>query len=108
MCLKRSKSHEQEFDARSSSLDGRVAVMTGAGALGKAIVTELRERGTVYRVHIAARMSCAWTFQPLGNRQMVSHVVETGWTPRYPRIECRLSVRCPLHKFPDAEWNRLP
>lgn len=66
---------------RCSSLDGRVALVTGAaGGLGKAIVTQLRERSAeVHGVNIAAEDILRVDLSAAdGNRQIVSHVVETA------------------------------
>ncbi|MGY4408357.1 3-hydroxybutyrate dehydrogenase [Bradyrhizobium sp. LB7.1] len=104
-----SKSHGQTSNARGS-LEGRVALVTGAAAgLGKAIVTELRERGaSVHGVDIAgddvlhADLSTAE-----GNRHVVSQVLETAGRLDILILNAGCQFVAPLHQFPDADWIRL-
>ncbi|TYL70917.1 SDR family oxidoreductase [Bradyrhizobium cytisi] len=100
----------QRSDAHGWSLEGRVALVTGAaGGLGKAIVAELHERGAV--VHGAdiagegvfnADLSTA-----SGNREMVAHVLSTAGRLDILVLNARCQFVSPLDQFPDAEWDRL-
>lgn len=105
-----SKSYEQHARARGYSLEGRVALVTGAaGGLGKAIVNELRERGAdVHGVDLAgegvfqADLSAA-----SGNRDMVAHVLTTAGRLDILVLNAGCQFLSPLDQFPDAEWERL-
>ncbi|MBZ9603060.1 SDR family NAD(P)-dependent oxidoreductase [Phyllobacterium chamaecytisi] len=107
---KSAERHEQQPHVGGWSLEGRVALVTGAtGGLGKAIVTELRERGAdVYGVDIAgdaifhADLSTAE-----GNRRMVSQVIETAGRLDILVLNAGCQFVAPLHEFPDAEWERV-
>ncbi|WOH75643.1 SDR family oxidoreductase [Bradyrhizobium sp. NDS-1] len=104
------KQHDDQVYARRWSLEGRVALVTGAiGGLGKAIVAELRERGA--EVHGAdvigedtfhADLSTAE-----GNRDMVSHVLAIAGRLDILVLNAGCQFTAPLDQFPDAEWNRL-
>ncbi|WP_051448315.1 SDR family oxidoreductase [Bradyrhizobium sp. WSM1417] len=104
------KHDEQLSNAHGWSLEGRVALVTGAvGGLGKAIVAELRERGaTVHGADIAgdgvfhADLSTAD-----GNRDMVAHVLATAGHLDILVLNAGCQFVSPLHQFPDAEWERL-
>ncbi|MGY4412235.1 3-hydroxybutyrate dehydrogenase [Bradyrhizobium sp. LB7.1] len=105
------KSHEQQQShARGWSLEGRVALVTGAaGGLGKAIVSELRERGAdVYGAGIASE----GVFQSdlssaTGNRHMVEHVLATAGRLDILVLNAGRQFVAPIDQFPDAEWERL-
>lgn len=105
-----SKKSEQQRDTRGWSLDGRVALVTGAaGGLGKAIVTELRERGaTVHGVDIAGEDVLHVDLSTAeGNRHMISHVIERAGSLDIMVLNAGYQLVAPLHEFPDADWNRL-
>jgi 3-hydroxybutyrate dehydrogenase len=92
------------------SLSGRVALVTGAaGGLGKAIVTELRERGAdVYGVDVAGEgVLHADLSTPEGNRQVVSQVLDAAGRLNILVLNAGCQFVAPLHQFPDAEWIRL-
>lgn len=105
-----SKSCEQQSHARGWSLEGRVALVTGAaGGLGKAIVAELRERGaSVHGVDVVGEdVLQADLSTAEGNRHMVSHVIERSGRLDILVLNAGCQFVAPLHEFPDAEWNRL-
>lgn len=104
------KSHEEQSEAHPSSLDGRVALVTGAaGGLGKAIVAELRHRGAeVHGVDIAGEDVLPVDLSTAdGNRQMVSRVLEKAGRLDILVLNAGCQFVAPLHEFPDAEWARL-
>ncbi|MGY4167638.1 hypothetical protein ACVIM8_001711 [Bradyrhizobium sp. USDA 4529] len=75
------KLSSRNLESREGALDGRVALVTGAsGGLGKAIVSELRERRTeVYAAEIAGEgVFHVDHSTPSGNRDMVAHVLATA------------------------------
>lgn len=103
-------SNEQQAGARVCSLEGRVALVTGAaGGLGKAIVTELRERGAdVHGVDIAGSdVLCADLSTASGNRDMISHVLDTAGRLDILILNAGCQFLAPIDQFPDAEWERL-
>lgn len=105
-----SESHEQPPRARGWSLEGRVALVTGAaGGLGNAIVTALRERGAdVHGVDIAGEdVFHADLSTATGNRDMVAHVLATAGRLDILVLNAGCQFLAPLHQFPDAEWERL-
>ncbi|MGY4408340.1 3-hydroxybutyrate dehydrogenase [Bradyrhizobium sp. LB7.1] len=105
-----SKSHEQKSHADRWSVEGRVALVTGAaGGLGKAIVAELRERGaSVHGVDVTgdgvfhADLSTA-----SGNRDMVAHVLAAAGRLDILVLNAGCQFVAPIDQFPDSEWERL-
>ncbi|MGY3033952.1 3-hydroxybutyrate dehydrogenase [Bradyrhizobium sp. USDA 4354] len=105
-----SKHHEQQSLAYGSSLEGRVALVTGAaGGLGQAIVAELRDRGAnVYGVDVVGKdVFHADLSTASGNRDMVAHVVATAGRLDILVLNAGCQFVAPLDQFPDAEWERL-
>ncbi|RZM90363.1 short-chain dehydrogenase [Bradyrhizobium genosp. SA-3] len=105
-----SGSHGQQFYSRGWSLEGRVALVTGAaGGLGKAIVAELSERGAdVHGVDIVGEgVFHADLATASGNRDMVAHVFETAGRLDILVLNAGCQFVAPLDQFPDAEWDRL-
>ncbi|RZN07895.1 short-chain dehydrogenase [Bradyrhizobium genosp. SA-3] len=105
-----SKSYEQQSHARGWSLEGRVALVTGAaGGLGKAIVSELRERGAdVHGVGIASEgVLHADLSTASGNRDMIAHVLATAGRLDILVLNAGCQFVAPIDQFPDAEWERL-
>lgn len=116
--------HEQQCRARGWSLDGRVAIVTGAaGGLGKAIVIELSERGAdVDGVDIFGEgmrrhqgstdrrrrpVLHADLSSPSGNRDMVAHVLATAGRLDILALNAGCQFGAPLDHFLDPEWERL-
>lgn len=105
-----SKNYERESRARGWSLEGRVALVTGAaGGLGKAIVAELRQRGAdVHGVDVAGEdVFHADLSTPSGNRDMIKHVLATAGRLDILVLNAGCQFLAPLDQFPDAEWERL-
>lgn len=103
-------SHEQQSHGRGWSLEGRVALVTGAtGGLGKAIVAELSERGAdVHGVDIVGEgVFHADLATASGNRDMIAHVLKTAGRLDILILNAGLQFMAPLDQFPDAEWDRL-
>lgn len=102
--------HEEHSPACGWSLEGRVALVTGAmGGLGKAIVGALRERGA--DVHGADLFGEGTIHADLssadGNRDMVAHVLATSGRLDILVLNAGCQFTAPLDQFPDAEWIRL-
>ncbi|TXR50545.1 SDR family NAD(P)-dependent oxidoreductase [Phyllobacterium endophyticum] len=92
------------------SLQGSVALVTGAtGGLGKAILTDLRERGaTVYGVDIAGDgVTHADLSTAAGNRDMVNHVLAQAGRLDILVLNAGCQYVSPIDEFPDEEWIRL-
>ncbi|MCA1360775.1 SDR family oxidoreductase [Bradyrhizobium sp. IC3069] len=100
------KRQEQESHARGSSPEGRVA-LGAAGGLGKAIATELRERGAdVHGVDIVSEgVFHADLSTASGNRDVVAYVLATAPDILVLNPGCQFIAT--LDQFPDAEWNCL-
>jgi 3-hydroxybutyrate dehydrogenase len=88
----------------------RVALVTGAsGALGAAIVTELRQQGAdVYGVDITGdgvfRADLSTT---AGNDSAVGHVLDAAGRLDILVLNAGAQFVAPLAGFPDEEWTRL-
>lgn len=105
-----STGYEQQSRERGWSLEGRVALVTGAaGGLGKAIVAELRQRGAdVYGVDLAGEaVFHADLSTPSGNRDMIKHVLAAAGRLDILVLNAGCQYLAPLDQFPDAEWERL-
>ncbi|MET4121709.1 3-hydroxybutyrate dehydrogenase [Bradyrhizobium sp. JR1.5] len=105
-----SKTHQQQSHERGWSLAGRVALVTGAtGGLGKAVVSELRERGAnVYGVGSASRgVFHANLATASGNREMISHVLAEAGRLDILILNAGCQFVAPINELPDAEWERL-
>ncbi|MET4359069.1 3-hydroxybutyrate dehydrogenase [Bradyrhizobium sp. RT9b] len=103
-------SERDEFSAHGCSLEDRVALVTGAaGGLGKAIVSELRNRGAdVHGVDLAGEdVFHADLSTASGNRDMVAHVLATAGRLDILVLNAGCQFVAPLDQFPDAEWERL-
>ncbi|MGR4932697.1 SDR family NAD(P)-dependent oxidoreductase [Bradyrhizobium sp. CAR08] len=103
-------SGNQERLASGWSLEGKVALVTGAaGGLGKAVVTELRQRGAeVHGVDIAGEgVFRADLSTASGNRDMVDHVLSVAGRLDILVLNAGCQFTAPLDHFPDAEWERL-
>ncbi|MVT55899.1 SDR family oxidoreductase [Bradyrhizobium yuanmingense] len=101
---------EQKPRADEYSLDGRVALVTGAaGGLGRAIVRELRGRGAdVYGVDLTGEgVLHADLATPEGNRDMISHVLASTGRLDLLVLNAGCQFVAPIEQFPDAEWARL-
>lgn len=101
---------QEQSHARGSSLVGRVAMVTGAaGGLGKAVVSELRDRGAdVHGVDIAGEgVFHADLSTADGNREMIAHVLATAGRLDILVLNAGCQFVAPLDQFPDAEWHRL-
>ncbi|MFF0458600.1 SDR family NAD(P)-dependent oxidoreductase [Nocardia africana] len=101
---------DERSSARSWSLEGRVALVTGAaGGLGRAIVTELRERGAdVYGVDVVGDSAFQADLSTAsGNRCMVAQVLETAGRLDILVLNAGCQFVAPVDQFPDAEWGRL-
>lgn len=104
------KSNERPANPSGCSLEGRVALVTGAaGGLGKAIAAELSERGAdVHGVDLVgdgvlhADLSTAG-----GNRDMVTSVLAIAGRLDILVLNAGCQFIAPLDQFPDAEWDRL-
>jgi len=101
---------EQQSPTRGWSLEGRVALVTGAsGGLGKAIMAELRERGAA--VHgadiVGEGVFRADLSTASGNRDMIGHVLATAGRLDILVLNAGCQFVAPLDQFPDAEWDRL-
>lgn len=104
------KSHRQRSAARGWSLEGRVALVTGAaGGLGKAIVAELTERGAdVHGVDIIGDgVFHADLATASGNRDMVAHVLDKVGRLDILVLNAGCQFMAPFDQFPDTEWDRL-
>lgn len=102
--------HQQQSHARGWSLEGRVALVTGAmGGLGKAIVAELSERGAdVHGVDIVGDgVFHADLATASGNRQMVAHALKIAGRLDILVLNAGLQFMAPFDQFPEAEWDRL-
>ncbi|MCK1312534.1 SDR family NAD(P)-dependent oxidoreductase [Bradyrhizobium sp. 23] len=105
-----SRGHGQQSHACRWSLEGRVALVTGAaGGLGKAIVAELRERGAdVHGVGIASEgVFHADLATASGNREMITHVLASAGRLDILVLNAGSQFVAPINQFPDAEWERL-
>ncbi|APG14919.1 short-chain dehydrogenase [Bradyrhizobium japonicum] len=103
-------SREEQSPARGWSLEGRVALVTGAaGGLGKAIAAELRERGAnVHGVDVVGEgVFHADLSTAQGNRDMIAHVLGTAGRLDILVLNAGCQLVAPLDQFPDAEWERL-
>ncbi|MFQ3457910.1 SDR family oxidoreductase [Bradyrhizobium sp. UFLA01-814] len=101
--------NEQPSDASGWSLKRRAALVTGAaGGLGKAIVTDLRDRGAdVYGVDIVGEdVFRADLSTAAGNRDMVAHVLATAGRLDILVLNAAFQIVSPLDEFPDSEWER--
>ncbi|MHC4047928.1 SDR family NAD(P)-dependent oxidoreductase [Bradyrhizobium sp. 23AC] len=102
--------HKQRSHARAWSLEGRVALVTGAmGGLGKAIVAELSERGAdVHGVDIVGEgVFHADLATASGNRHMVADVLKIAGRLDILVLNAGLQFMAPFDQFPEAEWDRL-
>ncbi|MVT56052.1 SDR family oxidoreductase [Bradyrhizobium yuanmingense] len=105
-----SNSDERHPLARGWSLEGRVALVTGAaGGLGRAIVGELRERGAdVYGAGIESEgVFHADLATASGNRDLVKHVLAAAGRLDILILNAGCQFVAPIDQFPDAEWVRL-
>ncbi|MBH5396246.1 SDR family oxidoreductase [Bradyrhizobium sp. CNPSo 4010] len=105
-----SRQLEQQAHAKGWSLEGRVALVTGAvGGLGKSIVAELRERGAdVHGVDIAGEgVFHADLATAAGNRDMIAHVLGKAGRLDILVLNAGCQHVAPLDQFPDEEWIRL-
>ncbi|NOJ44646.1 SDR family NAD(P)-dependent oxidoreductase, partial [Bradyrhizobium australiense] len=101
-----SESHQQHSHMRGWSLEGRVALVTGAtGGLGKAIVAELCERGAdVHGVDVVGDgVFHADLTTASGNRDMVAHILKTAGRLDILVLNAGLQFMAPFDQFPDAE-----
>lgn len=104
------KSDELRSDSAAASLEGRVAIVTGAvGGLGKAIVSELRERGAnVHGVDIAGEgVFHADLATASGNKDMIDHVLAATGRLDILVLNAGRQFVAPIDQFPDSEWDRL-
>ncbi|OSJ13576.1 short-chain dehydrogenase [Bradyrhizobium canariense] len=105
-----SESHQQQSHPHGWSLEGRVALVTGAtGGLGKAIVAELSERGAdVHSVDMAGDgVFHADLATANGNRDMIAHVIKAAGRLDVLVLNAGVQFMAPFDQFPDAEWDRL-
>ncbi|WOH80449.1 SDR family oxidoreductase [Bradyrhizobium sp. BEA-2-5] len=110
MTKSESKSHGQQHHTRGWSLEGQVALVTGAsGGLGRAISSELRERGAdVYGAGIASEgVFHADLATPSGNRDIVNYVLAAAGRLDILVLNAGCQFVAPIDQFPDVEWVRL-
>jgi len=104
------KNDKQQSSAGGNSLDGRVALVTGAtGGLGKAIVRELRNReANVYGIDILGEdVIHADLATSGGNRDMVAHVLAAAGHLDILILNAGCQFVSPIGDFPYVEWERL-
>lgn len=97
--------HEQEL-----SLRGRVALVTGAsGGLGRAIVSDLRQRGAqVFGADIAGEdILQADLSTASGNRAVIDQVLATAGRLDILILNAGCQYISPIDQFPDEQWERL-